>query len=46
MEPDDPSVATTTASTGSLSTSAADRRARGQTWEEAFDLCPSRLERK
>ena len=45
-EPGVPSVATTTASTGSLARSASDTCALGQTVEAAFDWCPRRFERK
>jgi hypothetical protein len=46
MALDDPFVATTTASTGSLATFAADRCADGQTVDDACELCPRRFERK
>ena len=46
MEPADPSVATTTASTGRRAAFAADRCADGQTVDDACELCPRRFERK
>jgi len=46
MARDDPFVATTTASTGSLAKFAVDRCADGQTVDDAFEWCPVRFERK
>jgi hypothetical protein len=46
MALDDPFVATTTASTGSFATSAADRCADGQTVDDGCALCPRRFEKK
>jgi hypothetical protein len=46
MEPDDPSVAMTTASTGRRAALANDMSADGQTVVDACELCPRRFERK
>src|SRR5579862_4617703 len=43
---DEPFVATTTASTGSLASLVSDKRADGHAVDDACELCPSREERK
>jgi hypothetical protein len=46
IAPDDPVVATTSASTGRRAALAADRSAEGQIVEDAFERCQSILEKK